>query len=140
MKPTVERRAGMDERAARFKKLVLELEEHLDSGFFLSLMGKVVVDERKIYSLLSELRTIDFDAEPAASPVSAPAQPAVELPEHPDQALEDALAGADAVRKEAEEFADSILARLEKSLLDTLEEVRNKRQDIAGRRTGRQLE
>ncbi|HOO55972.1 MAG TPA: hypothetical protein PLN69_04060 [bacterium] len=35
----------------------------MDNGFFISLVGKVVVDEKKIYSVLSELRALRFDLE-----------------------------------------------------------------------------
>ncbi len=51
------------DRVARLHRLLDLLETYLDSGFFLSMIGKIVVDEKKIYSVLSELRSLQFDFE-----------------------------------------------------------------------------
>jgi spore cortex formation protein SpoVR/YcgB (stage V sporulation) len=48
---------------AKFQKLLDALESHLDSGFFLSFMGKIVVDEKKIYSTLNEMRSMRIEME-----------------------------------------------------------------------------
>jgi hypothetical protein len=62
------------ERLAKFRRLIDLMESHLDSGFFLSMVGKILVDEKKLYSLLSELRAVQFEMESDAKGASGAAR------------------------------------------------------------------
>jgi ribosomal protein L12E/L44/L45/RPP1/RPP2 len=116
---------SLSERIDRFHRLLDELEVHLDSGFFLSLIGKIVVDEKRIYSVLSELRALRFDLEECcksepARPAAAPLPPAAAAaePAGGTGAEDGQNAGryAEKIKNGANRYATEVLDNLEQTL------------------------
>ena len=63
----------MSDRKARFLRTLDALEEQLDKGFFLSFVNKIIVDEKQIYTIINELRSMapdSFDAAPREEPAA----------------------------------------------------------------------
>jgi hypothetical protein len=122
-----------------FYKLLDRLEEHLDRGFFLSFIGKIIVDEKKIYSVLNELRSLNPEKlKPSAEePTAAVAPPAPQPVQHqapmaapvmPGRVSPDVEEEASAVRRGADRYADEVLGELENrlnKLVDSVQEGRN---------------
>ena len=52
----------MSDQRARFSKTLDALEEQLDKGFFLSFINKIIVDEKRIYTIINELRSMIPDS------------------------------------------------------------------------------
>ena len=137
-----EQPGSLEQRIGRFHSLLDALEAQLDSGFFLSLIGKIVVDEKRIYSILSELRSLRFDLnlekeheQVKAGEISAKSsEPKVVSKPQPTaenrvgQAADDAGQSwreAEYLRRGADEYAAETLDNLEQTLqkmLDTLRE------------------
>lgn len=67
--------SGPEGRLIKFRRLIDAMEMYLDSGFFLSMVGKIIVDEKKLYSILSELRTLQFEMEADAKGSSGDVAP-----------------------------------------------------------------
>lgn len=123
--------------AEHFYKLLDRLEEHLDRGFFLSFIGKIIVDEKKIYSVLNELRSLNPEKlKPAANgtTAAAPAPPAPQptpmatIPVIPGSVPPDVEEESAAVRRGADRYADEVLGDLENRLnrlVDSVHEGRN---------------
>jgi len=70
----------MSDKRARFLRTLDALEEQLDKGFFLSFVNKIIVDEKQIYTIINELRSMapdSFDATPREEPAATfrPAPP-----------------------------------------------------------------
>lgn len=129
-----ERQDSLSERIDRFHRLLDELESHLDSGFFLSLIGKIVIDEKKIYTVLSELRSLRFDLKQESAKKE---NPAVAAPKSPIAALEgvgdaggaDArkakLPSAESIRRGADEYAAETLDNLDQTLQKMMVTIRD---------------
>ncbi|MFA6450253.1 MAG: hypothetical protein WCX65_12335 [bacterium] len=118
-----------NERAARFHRLLDNMEAHLDSGFFLSMIGKIVVDEKKLFSVLSELRSLQFDMEAEAKAAAEKTQSAREKVESkgfsgraPEQGavgaqdVEEAARYAQAMRQGADQYAAEVLDNLDQTM------------------------
>ncbi|MFH1538168.1 MAG: hypothetical protein ABIH66_04360 [bacterium] len=119
---------------ARFYRLLDALEEHLDRGFFLSFIGKIVVDEKKIYSLLNELRALTPEAVRNSALRSGGTQagpvprPETEHATAPQAAVPgDALEEARRVREGADKYACDVLKELEGHLQSISEVVQHGR-------------
>lgn len=126
------------EITARFYRLLDELEEHLDRGFFLSFIGKIVVDEKKLYSLLNELRALTPEAvrhgalrgsEPRVTPQAAQQPAAGPQTAAPSDALEEARR----IRQGADKYADDVLMELEQHLQSISEVIQHGREVLKGR-------
>jgi len=116
------------DRVARLHRLLDLLETYLDSGFFLSMIGKIVVDEKKIYSVLSELRSLQFDFEADRKAAAAreeerkaaveSAKATVPVLSEPDMAAgtEQDRNYALSVRRGADVYAAGVLDNLEQTL------------------------
>ena len=118
----------------RFYKLLDSLEENLDRGFFLSFIGKIVVDEKKIYSVLNELRSLDPAGLKAAGAKSqAPVAPVSALPGDVRQVLSEAERKTEELRAGADRYADDVLTELEDRLTRMLGTVREGRRVIRTR-------
>lgn len=122
-----EREDSLPERIDRFHRLLDELEAHLDSGFFLSLIGKIVIDEKKIYTVLSELRSLRLDLKQESAKKETPAGAAPKSPFSGIAALDgvgDAVGAdgrkaklcAESMRRGADEYAAETLDNLEQTL------------------------
>lgn len=135
-----ERKSGGDAGAdvsARFFHLLDELEEYLDKGFFLSFIGKIVVDEKKIYSILNELRALAPEAvrrgalnggeNAVAEPVAAKAAEAFGGRFDRTGAGEDDDARARNIIDGANKYADDVLVNLEQHLNSIVDVVRRGR-------------
>ena len=119
-----------NERVARFHRLLDMMESHLDSGFFLSMIGKIVVDEKKLYSVLSELRSLQFEMESEAKAEADSKQGASEKAEAvgfgaraPEAAgfgegaaADEAARYARAMRLGAEQYATEVLDNLDQTM------------------------
>ncbi|MFC1474649.1 hypothetical protein ACFLQK_01270 [bacterium] len=117
------------EQAGKFQELLGDLEDLLDSGFFLSMMGRVVVDEKRVFEILNELRSLDFNIEPEMkAPAGGPEPSAVQPPEDADEHIRRAYAEAQNIRRGADEYAHKVLedigGMLEKMLGSVNEGVR----------------
>ena len=107
------------EKLARFQKLLDALESHLDGGFFLSFIGKIVVDEKKIYSVLNEMRSMRIEMEAEAEEETARA--AAEKMASPEGA------GKGDVGAGAEMYALQTLDNLEQTLHKVMSTVKEGR-------------
>lgn len=134
----------MSEGRARFLKTLDALEEQLDKGFFLSFINKIIVDEKRIYTIINELRSMATDQfsddrrpdradagagrggfvfEPPAparpEPVEAPRMSARDVSAAEKEAadiVESALKEAENIRAGADEYARQVLSDLEQKL------------------------
>ena len=122
----------MNEQIERFQRLLADLEAVLDSGFFISLMGKVLVDEKRIYSVLNELRMLDFATACTASGMPAPAA-SFRPPENADDVQKIAYADAESIRRGANEYADKVLEDLERGLEQKLGSIKEGRRTVQSR-------
>ena len=129
----------------RFLKAVDALEEQLNEGFFLSFMNKIVVDEKKIFTIINELRSMatesfesaraesaagtNMDLDPVTPPIDAP--PAA-MPTGGDL-LECTRREAEAIRRDVHSFAEDMLIELESNLTRALNAVREGRDTLAAR-------
>ncbi len=116
------------DRMARLRRLLDLLETHLDSGFFLSMIGKIVVDEKKIYSVLSELRSLQFDFEADQKAAAAKKEERAAATEAAKTVLpvlneQDVTAGSEqernyamSVRRGADVYAAGVLDNLDQTL------------------------
>ena len=123
--------------ADRFFKLLDDLEENLDRGFFLSFIGKIIVDEKKIYSVLNELRSLNPEGlkafgtkghaapppEPPPKPAPTPIAPTVITPES-RHLITEAEQKAVEIRDGADHYADEVLSDLEDRLTKLLTTIR----------------
>ncbi len=129
----------------RFQRLLDTLESHLDSGFFLSLIGKIVVDEKKIFSVLSELRSLwfEFDAirKSGATSAEKPAEIDAEKTEGKDkniQVLSQVIqksAGASEVAKSGgavDGYAESVRRGADLYAAETLDNLEQTLQKMMG--------
>jgi len=133
-------------------KVLDQLEEQINQGFFLSFMNKIVVDEKKIFTIINELRSLVSEhfaksAEPAPSepedtPMQEPAAPGPAVPaaenDPQDEAaardiVDQALRKAEQLRHGADKYADSLLAGIEERLTSALDSVRKGRRAIEDR-------
>jgi hypothetical protein len=120
-----------NERVSRFHRLLDMMESHLDSGFFLSMIGKIVVDEKKLYSVLSELRSLQFEMESDAKSEADVKQAAREKVEakgfggrapevaglgEGGAAADEASRYARAMRLGAEQYATEVLDNLDQTM------------------------
>lgn len=133
-----------------------QLEEQIDKGFFLSFINKIVVDEKKIFTIINELRSLvseQFaqDAVPSETPSSEPVLPSEPVSHDPEpeflepvQALEwqqdardlidKARQEAEALRRGADDYADEMLVQLEDQLRGALDSIRQGRLVIEQRK------
>jgi len=124
-------RQALRGQVERFHRLVAELESVVDSGFFVSLAGRVVVDEKRLLGILNQMRMIDFNATIEALEEEArgaaehryPAPPR-KPPETADEMLKQAYEDAEVVRRGADEYARQVLDNLEEKLESTLASIR----------------
>mgnify|MGYP006288132057 CR=1 FL=1 len=135
---------ALKEQAGRLQELVAELEAILDGGFFVSIMGRVVVDEKRLLSLLNELRMVDLDAtaeiieeEAASSGAHGYPPPPRKPPETADEMLQQAYEDAETVRRGADEYARQVLENLEQKLESFLESVKQGQEVLDERRIER---
>lgn len=117
---------------ARFYRLLDALEEHLDRGFFLSFIGKIVVDEKKIYSLLNELRALTPEAVRHGALRGSETQSESASRPEPEQAADPQTAvpggmleEADRIRKGADKYAYDVLKELEGHLQSISEVIQH---------------
>lgn len=94
----------LKEEAVRLQRLLDELEDLVSNSFFISLMGKVVVDEKRLLGIVGELRKLDFGAVPAERE-SKSAKP----PEGADDMVKHAYADAENIKRGADEYALNLL-------------------------------
>ena len=130
----------MSEGKARFLKTLDALEEQLDKGFFLSFINKIIVDEKRIYTIINELRSMATDQfgdvrQPgrmgqgradggygyASAPAPKPEPAAVPRPSGGDVSaaereaadiVDSALKEAENIRAGADEYARQVLSEL----------------------------
>ena len=108
------------EQTERFHKLLGALEDLLDSGFFVSMLGRVVIDEKRAFALLNELRTLDFNVAPQAPEARTPRK----APETADETLRQAYSDAETIRRGADEYARRVLEEMELQVEKTLVSIR----------------
>jgi len=123
----------------RFYRILDELEDFFDRGFFLSFIGKIIVDEKKVYSLLNELRSLT----PEGMKVGNKASQSVEVPQPPPLAAPLQVEASDLIRTAHEEvqrvregadrYADEVLGQLEEKLISILSVVQKGREVIKER-------
>jgi hypothetical protein len=141
--------------SAQFLKLLDELEEQLDRGFFLSFIGKIVVEEKRLFSIIHELRTLAHEVLNRPEPPPAPPQPkgapdpaqnireteaaaralAEKLPESDAPILEQALNEARKIRTGAKTYADEVLDNLAKTLDELIDQTQKQLVQIEKGRT-----
>jgi hypothetical protein len=140
----------------RFFKLLDDLEDNLDKGFFLSFIGKIIVDEKKIYSVLNELRSLapaglKEMATRAAPPPPPPPSPALVQPVAPPlyavqsispagahDIISNAEQQAAAMKQGADRYADEVLSDLEERLATLMGSIREGRR-VLKTRTGSEV-
>ncbi|MEW5945909.1 MAG: hypothetical protein AB1742_06890, partial [bacterium] len=112
-----------------------ELEEMLDRGFFISFIGKIVVDEKRVYSVLNELRAAAREALGGikARTSGAGGQPArgglpVEAGAGAGPEIRTAEEEARRIRDGADRYAEQALGELEERLNSILGAVRRGRE------------
>ena len=125
-----------DPAKQRFLRTIDALEQQLDKGFFLSFINKIVVDEKRIFTIINELRSLasdQFDHAPEAAP--EPERPAPPPPAEPAPNVDaqEALQQAEAVRRDADNYADGVLSDLEDRLRAALDDVARGRQAVQER-------
>ncbi|MEW6203339.1 MAG: hypothetical protein AB1546_15275 [bacterium] len=132
------------EAVSRFYRILDELEDFFDRGFFLSFIGKIIVDEKKVYSLLNELRSLTPEAMKAADDVApsapsatvvetAPPPPATPAPVEASEIINHAEEEAQRIREGADRYANEVLAQLEEKLDSILAVIRKGREVIQER-------
>lgn len=116
----------------RFYHLLDELEEHLDKGFFLSFIGKIVVDEKKIYSLLNELRALTPEAVRSGALRGSSVQAEARAPERAAPSRADVPMSVEEeaarIRMGADKYASDVLKELEghlQSISDVIQRGRD---------------
>ena len=118
----------LKEQVEKFQKLLGDLEDLLNSSFFISVLGRVVVDEKRVFEILNELRTLDFNIEPGMKAPAGQEPAAARPPENADEHIRRAYAEAQNIRRGADEYALKILldlgCNLEKMLGSINEGVR----------------
>jgi len=155
----------MLDRRAMFLKTLDALEEQLDKGFFLSFINKIIVDEKQIYTIINELRSMapeSFDGagregaaatfrpaqarEPFAAPAANAQRPVVEQPapvasskqtqQAEKEIIEQAMREAAAIRRGADDYARNVLAEIENKLNKCLKSVTDGVKVLDGRLSG----
>jgi hypothetical protein len=135
----------MNKARGEFMKALDQLEEQINHGFFLSFINKIVVDEKKIFTIINELRSLvsEHFSHPAGSrdagghePMQDPAPPVPAASFAEEDPVDDAAARdiLDQARGRTEQMrrnADGLLADIEDRLGAALESVRKGRRAIA---------
>lgn len=97
----------LKEETVRLQRLLDELEDLVSNSFFISLMGKVVVDEKRLLGIIGEMRKLDFGAVPAERETKA-----ATAPEGAGDMVKHAYADAENVKRGADEYALNLLDEL----------------------------
>jgi hypothetical protein len=135
----------MSDLKQRFLKAVDALEEQLNEGFFLSFINKIVVDEKKIFTIINELRSMAtesfeytraepvagtaIDVDPVTPPIDAPTAATISG----EALLECTRRESEAIRRDAHGYAEDMLIELESNLTRALNAVREGRDTLAAR-------
>ena len=118
----------LKEQVEKLHRLLGGMEDLLDSGFFISVLGKIVVDEKRAFEILNGLRALDFGVEPDVKTLAAAGTGPGRAPENADEHIRRAYAEAQNIRRGADEYALKTMldlgASLEKMLGSINEGVR----------------
>lgn len=109
----------LKEESTRLQRLLDELEDLVSNSFFISLMGKVVVDEKRLHGIISELRKLEFNVAPAERETrSAP------IPEDAGDMVKHAYADAENIKRGANEYAMDLLEELSRHVEKSLSSIK----------------
>lgn len=127
-KPGKDKNRTLKDETARLHRLLDELEELVNGGFFISLMGRVVLDEKRLLGIVNEMRKLEFSALPARTgPVKAT------LPDNADDMVKHAYADAENIKRGADEYAMEVLEELGRHVEKSLSSIQEGKKVLSAR-------